>query len=494
MPETAAAEAVAPSVSFNPSRPPGWVILALPMVDAAAVVLSLVLSIILLRVYRPWLVSGPPHKVQVAAHIWLWWLLLPSSLGWMARFGFYAFQRPALPVLFTRLLKVQLWTLMVLSIVVFVFKLDVISRLVVFGYIALFVPVDLLGRMGFERYWRRYRSHVYNVARVLIVGSRARARDLVNFLHAAVHHDFAIVGYCDGRDAVVSGMDGVASLGPPGNLPQLLFQHSVDILAFAMPPAMVPGGDAAMAAANDLGLRIIVVPNFYWHELPENLVPRLGQLAGLPVTELGDRRISARYRILKRLLDLSVSACLLLLLSPLMALIALAIKLSDPDAPLLYDWHVMGTNKKPIHSYKFRTMVPDAEARKAELLGQNEMSGPVFKMRNDPRVTRLGRWLRRFSLDELPQLYSVFKGDLSLVGPRPPSRTETDRFEFWQRRKLCMKPGLTCLWQIRGRNEIHDFDDWVRLDLEYISRASFPFDLLILLRTIPAVLLGRGAY
>ena len=494
MPEAAVAEAVAPSLSPVPSRPPGWVVWALPLVDAAAVFLSLVFSIILLRLYRPWLVSGPSHKVQVADHIWLWWLLLPNSLVWMARFGLYAFHRPAFPVVFTRLIKVQLWTLAVLSVVTFVFKLDVISRLVVFGYIGLFVPVDLLGRMGFERYRRRYRSHVYNVARVLIVGSRARARDLVKFLRSAVHHDFEVLGYCDGENPAVSGMDGVATLGSPDNLRQILFQHSVDILAFAMPPAAVPGGAAAMAAANDLGLRIVVVPNFYWHELPANLVPRLGQLAGLPVTELGDRRISARYRILKRLLDLSVSGSVLLLLSPMLALIALAIKLSDPGAPVLYHWHVLGTNKKPIHSFKFRTMAPDAEARKAELLGQNEMSGPVFKMRNDPRVTRLGRWLRRFSLDELPQLYSVFKGDLSLVGPRPPSRTETDRFEFWQHRKLCVKPGLTCFWQIRGRNEIHDFDDWVRLDLEYISRASLPLDLLILLRTVPAVLFGRGAY
>jgi lipopolysaccharide/colanic/teichoic acid biosynthesis glycosyltransferase len=151
-------------------------------------------------------------------------------------------------------------------------------------------------------------------------------------------------------------------------------------------------------------------------------------------------------------------------------------------------------NKKPFVSYKFRTMVPDAHQLRPHFLARNEMSGPVFKLRNDPRVTRLGRFLRKYSLDELPQLYSVLKGDMSLVGPRPPFQEEADRYEFWQRRKLCIKPGITCLWQINGRSEIHSFDEWARLDLDYIQNASLWLDCKILLKTIPAVFRGRGAY
>jgi lipopolysaccharide/colanic/teichoic acid biosynthesis glycosyltransferase len=155
------------------------------------------------------------------------------------------------------------------------------------------------------------------------------------------------------------------------------------------------------------------------------------------------------------------------------------------------DW--VGKNGKPFAGYKFRTMVPNADKLKDQLRQFNEMQGPVFKMRNDPRVTRLGRFLRKFSLDELPQLYSVLKGDLSLVGPRAPLREEAERFEFWQRRKLSVQPGITCLWQVSGRGEICDFDKWASLDLEYVEKASTLLDLKILLRTIPAVLSGRGA-
>src|SRR5207244_11951927 len=134
--------------------------------------------------------------------------------------------------------------------------------------------------------------------------------------------------------------------------------------------------------------------------------------------------------------------------------------------------------------YKFRTMVPNAETLQADLAHRNEMRGPVFKMRDDPRVTRVGRILRRYSLDELPQLWSVLKGDMSLVGPRPPLQTEWARFSEWQRRKLSVTPGITCLWQIRGRNTICDFDEWVRLDIEYIEKWSLWLDLQILARTV----------
>jgi lipopolysaccharide/colanic/teichoic acid biosynthesis glycosyltransferase len=137
--------------------------------------------------------------------------------------------------------------------------------------------------------------------------------------------------------------------------------------------------------------------------------------------------------------------------------------------------------------------VPEADKLKEQLQAFNEMQGPVFKMRNDPRVLPFGRLLRKFSIDELPQLYSVLKGDMSLVGPRPPSRAEADRFEFWQRRKLSVKPGISCLWQVNGRNEIRDFSEWARLDLKYIENASFLLDLKIMLLTIPAVLSGQGA-
>lgn len=182
---------------------------------------------------------------------------------------------------------------------------------------------------------------------------------------------------------------------------------------------------------------------------------------------------------------------LLVLLLPLLLVLAVLVKLTSPG-PALYRWKVVGRYGSPFVSYKFRSMVGDADERKPQLLGQNEMSGPVFKLTHDPRVTPLGRWMRRYSLDELPQLYSVLRGDMSLVGPRPPLVTEYERFTDFQKQKLAVKPGMTCLWQVSGRNRVRDFDDWVRLDVEYIRNWSLWLDLKILARTAIEVFRGSG--
>lgn len=197
-------------------------------------------------------------------------------------------------------------------------------------------------------------------------------------------------------------------------------------------------------------------------------------------------------RACKRVIDVVVGNIAFCLLSPLLILIGLAIKLTSPG-PILYHWRVVGQNGRPFVSYKFRSMVVNADAMKAALEATNEMSGPVFKMKADPRITPIGRVLRKFSLDELPQLWSVIKGDMSLVGPRPPLQTEYAQFSDYQKQKLRVKPGITCLWQISGRNNIRDFDQWVQLDLEYIRHWSLWLDLKILFKTIPAVVRGRGA-
>src|SRR6266571_3961294 len=175
----------------------------------------------------------------------------------------------------------------------------------------------------------------------------------------------------------------------------------------------------------------------------------------------------ALQRALKRLIDAALSFASLVMLSPLLGGIGLAVKLTS-RGPMFYAWEVAGKNGSPFTAYKFRTMIQGADGLKASLLTDNEMQGPVFKMRRDPRVTPLGRFLRRYSLDELPQLWSVLKGDMSLVGPRPAGFHELQRYELWHKRKLSAQPGITCFWQVRGRNRISSFDDWVRLDLEYI--------------------------
>ncbi len=185
------------------------------------------------------------------------------------------------------------------------------------------------------------------------------------------------------------------------------------------------------------------------------------------------------------------SALLLVALSPLLLVIAILVKLSS-EGPVFYRWYVAGEGGHPFMSYKFRSMYANADQIKAQLAHLNEMRGPAFKITGDPRITPVGRWIRRHSLDELPQLYSVLKGDMALVGPRPPLVHEYELFTPYQRQKMSVRPGLTCLWQVNGRNRINDYDDWVRLDLEYIRTWSVWLDIRILFKTVGEVLRGSG--
>lgn len=214
-------------------------------------------------------------------------------------------------------------------------------------------------------------------------------------------------------------------------------------------------------------------------------------------TEVQERVILAKtwnnpvYSACKRIVDVLASALLLALLSPVFLFLMLLVKLTSPG-PIFYRWHVVGVGGRPFRSYKFRSMVSNADELKAELMMQNEMTGPVFKLARDPRITGLGAWMRRYSLDELPQIYSVLKGDMSLVGPRPPLVTEYAQFSSFQRQKLAVKPGITCLWQVNGRNQVRDLDEWVKLDLEYIQNWSPWLDFKILFKTVREVFVGSG--
>ena len=194
---------------------------------------------------------------------------------------------------------------------------------------------------------------------------------------------------------------------------------------------------------------------------------------------------------MKRLFDICVSAVALWILLPLLAVVALAVKLTS-KGPIFFKQLRTGQNGKPFYMLKFRSMVVNAEELKAKLASQNEQTGPVFKMKNDPRITGIGRFIRKFSIDELPQFINVLRGEMSIVGPRPPVPSEVAKYETWQRRRLSVRPGLTCIWQVSGRNQI-SFEEWMYLDMQYIDHWSLTSDLSLLLQTVPVVLTGRGA-
>ena len=219
----------------------------------------------------------------------------------------------------------------------------------------------------------------------------------------------------------------------------------------------------------------------------------IDELQGVPVLTIQSGPLDSWQLIAKRLIDIVVSAGLLLALAPLFIAVSILIKRESPGS-VFFTQERIGFNKRRFKMLKFRTMVNGSDKQQHLLEHLNEISGPVFKIKHDPRITEVGKFLRRFSIDELPQLINVFKGDMSLVGPRPLPVRDVERIEFrWHKRRFSIKPGITCIWQVNGRSNI-GFDDWVRMDLEYIDEWSLALDLKILLKTIPAVFKGPGAY
>jgi len=271
-------------------------------------------------------------------------------------------------------------------------------------------------------------------------------------------------------------------------LPDLLSRHVIDEIIFAVDSRRLAGLEDVFLLCDEEGVRTRIAVDFFPHMNSRVYLDRLGisPLLTFSATPHDDVRL-----LIKRGTDVLLAGAALLVLFPFMILIALLIKLTS-RGPVIFRQTRCGLNGRRFVFYKFRSMVADAEERRVALEHLNEKS-TVFKMKNDPRLTAVGRWLRKFSIDEWPQLWNVWKGDMSLVGPRPPLPSEVEQYERWQRRRLRMRPGLTCLWVVSGRDRV-DFETWMRLDMQYIDTWSLALDWKIIFRTIPQVLLGRGAH
>jgi exopolysaccharide biosynthesis polyprenyl glycosylphosphotransferase len=271
---------------------------------------------------------------------------------------------------------------------------------------------------------------------------------------------------------------------------ETLHEELVDIVVFSIDESLMPKIREALLACEAEGIEAWVSADFIQ---PVFARVQFDQFAGHPVLIYRTTPTLSWQLVMKRAIDVAGAFALLVLLSLPIVVIALLVRYTSPG-PIIFWQNRSGLHGRSFRMYKFRSMVTNAEQARAELESMNEMSGPVFKVRNDPRITRLGHWLRKTSLDELPQLWNVLRGEMSLVGPRPLPLYETANFgDISQRRRMSVRPGITCLWQVRGRNTITDFKDWVRLDLEYIDNWSLWLDIKILFRTVPVVLLGWGA-
>ena len=271
-------------------------------------------------------------------------------------------------------------------------------------------------------------------------------------------------------------------------LPTLLTEQVVDEVIFDVESNRLSALEEVFLQCDEEGVRTRIAIDFFPHVNSDITLDRVGEapLLTFSAAPMDDLRL-----LLKRFFDIVVAAAGLLILSPLIGVVALLVKLTSPG-PVIYRQSRCGLNGRRFTFYKFRSMVEDADQLKPQLehLSEREIA---FKLSRDPRVTRVGRWIRKFSIDELPQLYNVLRGDMSIVGPRPPLPEEVEQYERWQRRRLRMRPGLTCLWAVSGRDHI-DFNAWMRLDISYIENWSLKLDWSIIVRTIPHVLAGRGAH
>jgi exopolysaccharide biosynthesis polyprenyl glycosylphosphotransferase len=329
---------------------------------------------------------------------------------------------------------------------------------------------------------------------IVIVGTGKEAKAISKAILNRKELGYQIHGFIS-VDSEGTDLDETKVIGSLTDLPRILEKEKVDEIVIAV--------NLEESLANVMRFKSLAKAIVYGKDL--GLVVRLfpGDSLGSIINNLGvetfeNQQVVTLFRerhvlqlLVKRVIDVVVSGIMLILLSPLFIILAIAIKLDSPG-PILFAQERVGMNKRKFKLLKFRSMVVNAEDLKKALADQNEVDGPVFKIKKDPRITRVGRFIRKTSIDELPQLWNAFIGDISLVGPRPPLFSEVDQYEWLFRRRISVKPGITCLWQVSGRNEL-SFDEWMELDKRYIENWSIWLDLKILLMTIPTVLLGRGA-
>jgi exopolysaccharide biosynthesis polyprenyl glycosylphosphotransferase len=431
---------------------------------------------------------GPLSVVLVAA----WWLMLG---GWHSRdsrilgAGLEEYKRVA---------SASLWLFGLVAIFSYVFKFDTAR-----GYVGIALPAGLLGLLAARGLLRRRltanRRDGHSMSRILLLGGPGAVAHLASSLHSARHAGYLPVGtYTPGvPDGAAQEMqemfEGLPHMG-----------HEPDMHSILEAIELCEADAVAMSAGVQLHPRVI--RHLGWELASRNvgliMAPALTDvagprihtrpIAGLPLIHVSTPTLEGGQRVAKRLFDIVAASSAIILLAPIFALVAFAVRL-DSKGPVLFRQERVGIGGEMFSMFKFRSMVVDAESRLAALAQSNEGSGVLFKMKNDPRVTRIGGTLRRFSLDELPQLFNVLGGSMSLVGPRPPLASEVEAYEQIVRRRLLVKPGVTGLWQVSGRSNL-SWQDSVRLDLYYVENWSLAGDLVILLRTVKAVCQSNGAY
>jgi len=438
------------------------------------------------RLYPAGLLDFSLYLVVVGPIVVLWSLLLFLSNAYRSR------RTLGLADEVSMVARVSFFGTLLLTLVVFAARWTFLSRsfLFVFFFVNLFFLVS--ARVTVRLLARRVRMLGFNYRTVVLVGDTPRARSMARLIHEHPWWGMKLLGLIRERPADPDGagsMSGILVLGTLADFEGIVRDIHVDEVILAVDRGDLPKLEDLFLLCEEMGIRTRLVLDFFPHVLAR---VELDEFQGTPLLTFSTTPDDPTALILKRGVDVFLAMVLLLASVIPLAVAALFIKLTS-RGPVLFRQTRCGLNGRPFTLLKLRTMVEGAEELLDEVAHLNEHEGPVFKASNDPRLTGVGRLIRRFSFDEFPQLWNVLRGEMSLVGPRPPLPNEVARYERWQRRRLSMKPGVTGLWQVSGRNDIRNFEEWINLDLAYIDNWSLSLDAKILLKTIPTVLTGRGA-
>jgi exopolysaccharide biosynthesis polyprenyl glycosylphosphotransferase len=366
-----------------------------------------------------------------------------------------------------------------------------LSRLFMIYCVLIQTSILLLFRLVLRKTLRYVRLRGYNYRHVLIVGRNSRAAHIARQINDSPEFGSRILGFID-ADQNSCQSDTCYSyniMGNLNNLEQILRTYVVDEIFVTLPiKSFYSQIEAIIALCEIVGVEVKIPLDIFNRKIAKTIISLCHNIK--VINYYTSPRMTWKLFV-KRFIDVTISATLLIGWAPLLVVVAAAIKASS-KGPVFFVQQRIGYNGRVFKCLKFRTMVANAEEMKKDLVPLNEMDGPVFKIKDDPRITAVGRLLRKTSVDELPQLINVLKGDMSLVGPRPPVPEEVSKYKLTDRRRLSIRPGITCIWQVNGRNTI-TFEDWMKLDQQYIDQWSLWLDLKILLKTIPVVLLQKGA-
>jgi exopolysaccharide biosynthesis polyprenyl glycosylphosphotransferase len=452
------------------------------------VVLTVVSFLIVYWIHEAFL---PDSSAALLSHLALLPLIITFWIFFLTLFG--AYRSPRVTSLFEygwAVIRGVAVGMALLLTLLFLLKIQYVSRAIVVAFSILDTLLLIGVRIGIVWYFQRSLQRGENFLKVLVIGTGNRAKRLAETLHQKSEWGVHVVGHLDpDQTRVGASVLDAPVIGTVDDISSVLKDHVIDEVILAIPRAMISNVDRIAYACEEEGVKLRFMADVFDVHVARM---RLVELGSVPMLTLEPVAQEAWKIFVKRTIDLVASLLLLPLVLPVIGMIALAVKLDSPG-PVLFIQERIGQNKRRFPMFKFRTMVVGAEKMMAQVEQLNEAEGPIFKIAKDPRVTRVGQFLRKTSLDELPQIFNIIRGEMSLVGPRPMSIRDVSLFDQGiQRKRFSVKPGLTCLWQVSGRSQL-PFSKWLELDLYYIDHWSLSLDFKILFKTIPAVLKGTGA-